>query len=234
MTAGDQVICRYSCLPFYRELEQDLTINHATMITPFDRHRYIASMNYYFDIEDLTFPTWFSVKEAKDQTGPFIVKGRTNSRKFQWNTLMYAETYKDIIRIHSELGNDPLIGTQGIVIRKYIPLETFEIGLNGMPMTNEWRVFFFDSKIIDYGYYWSCLDDLDKAERAKTDFEENGLRLAQEVADRMRGKLRFFVVDVAKTEEGRWLCVEMNDGQMSGLNMIDPESFYSKFAAMFK
>ena len=38
----------------------------------------------------------------------------------------------------------------------------------------------------------------------------------------------FFVLDIAKTESGDWILVEINDGQMSGLSMCNPHQLYSK------
>lgn len=37
----------------------------------------------------------------------------------------------------------------------------------------------------------------------------------------------FYVVDVAQTESGDWLVVELNEGQMSGLSDNNPDIFYS-------
>jgi len=50
---------------------------------------------------------------------------------------MYANTKEGLKNTISKLLDDPLIKEQGIVIREYIPLETYEIGINGMRFTNE-------------------------------------------------------------------------------------------------
>jgi hypothetical protein len=36
----------------------------------------------------------------------------------------------------------------------------------------------------------------------------------------------YYVIDVAKTESGEWIVVELNDGQMSGLSENNPDTLY--------
>lgn len=223
------VIGRYSCLPYYQELEEDLKTCNSYLINSFKQHKYVANFEYYEDIKDYTFETWFSLQdiptEMKDK--PLIVKGRTNSKKFQWNTHMFANNFKEAVHIYSELMNDSFIGSQGVIVRAYHPLETFEIGINDIPMTNEWRLFFYKNRLLSFGYYWSMIDDLSYIEKAKADFMEKGLPFAQQVANIIKEKVNFFVIDIAKTQEGDWIVIEVNDGQQSGLNEFnDPHSLY--------
>lgn len=227
------VIGRYACLPYYAELEADLAVNGSRLINSTSEHAYIAGFDYYSDIAEYTFPTWFSFAEVpfskRDQ--PLVVKGRTNSRKLQWKTHMYAENFKAAVLLGSELMNDPFIGPQGLIVREYVPLETFEIGINDVPMTNEWRLFFYRDKLLTYGYYWAIIDDLSKVEQATPDFIETGLPFAREVAALIAERTNFFVLDIAKTQEGQWRVVEVNDGQQSGLNgFIEPDDLYAALA----
>jgi len=48
----------------------------------------------------------------------------------------------------------------------------------------------------------------------------------QEVIDKVSSFVRFFVIDVARTAEGKWIVVELNDGQQSGLSAIKPDDLY--------
>lgn len=219
------VIGRYSCLPYYLELERDLATHQSRLINSAVQHFYIANMDWIDDAAEFTFRTWNKLIEVPENI-PLVVKGRTNSRKFEWDSKMMAPSKMMAAKISSDLMNDPLIGQQGLVYREYVPLETFEIGLNGMPMTNEWRCFFLGDKLVDYGYYWTSLDDLSKAEQAKPDFEEFGLPFAKKVAHFIAENTNFFVLDIAKTASGKWILVEVNDGQMSGLSDIPAERFY--------
>lgn len=217
------VICRYSALPFNKELEQDLKELGCTPINSSFEHDYIANMDWIYDLENLTFPTWYRLEDVPGDF-PMVVKGRTNSRKFEWNTRMFAQTRADAVNIMHELWHDPLIGPQGVVFRKYVPLKTYEIGLNGMPMTNEWRCFFYKEKLVDAGFYWSSLDDMTKVDT--NSFYNEGMEVAKKAASILSENTTFFVVDVAQGEDGRWWVVEVNDGQMSGLSTIPEERFY--------
>lgn len=234
---GSLVVGRFSVLPHYRELETDLAIRGSRLINSAYGHEYIANADYLYDVAEHTFPSWFSLAEvpARFRDKPLVVKGRTNSRKFQWDTHMYAPDFQAAVRIGSELMQDPLISEQGLLVRAYVPLETFEVGNQGMPMTNEWRVFFYQKNLLAYGYYWGCLDDWSPVAAAQTEFETNGLPLARQLAETFSEQVDFFVLDLAKTPDGRWLLVEANDGQMSGLNdTIDPNMLYANLAKVLK
>ncbi len=88
----DLVIARYSALPFYRELEADLAHIGAKLINSYHQHMYVADMrNWAEDLREVTPQTWYRLEDIpSSEVGPFVVKGQTNSRKADWNTLMYA------------------------------------------------------------------------------------------------------------------------------------------------
>lgn len=221
------VIGRYSVLPFYRELELDLSRLGSVLINSFRDHNYISEMDYIGDLGDLTPETWFCWANIPE--GSYVVKGLTNSRKHQWNRQMFAETKSDVSRIVNNLLDDALIRSQGVVVRKYIPLRKFAEGINGLPITNEWRCFFLRDKMIGSSYYWA-----DHEECAPSSIiPSNGRLIAQKAADILCERLAFFVVDVAETEDGDWIVIEVNDGQMSGLSLINPISFYSELKNCF-
>lgn len=230
--SGAQVIPRYSCLPFYRDLEDELKHKGATMLNSLREHNYIAEMQWYDDLADLTPKTWFNVghQNAPATTHGWVVKGATNSRKFHWKTHMFAPTRADLQEVMTRLYDDPLISSQGLVVREYVPLKQMEEAINGLPVTNEWRCFYLGGTLISAGYYWSmadCADDM-------TDFPAEGLKLANEAASRLQEHAQGFVVDVAETEEENWIVVEINDFQMSGLSCIDPVQFYQTLKSHYE
>lgn len=218
------IIPRYCCLPYYQEFVEDLKWNNCKIPNTYNQHRYIANFEYYEDVKEYTFPTWFSGDFHKsDWDGPFVVKGVTNSRKSNWNTHMFAPTKDRAWEISKLLYADMVIGSQEIIFRKFIKLKTFEYGINGLPFTNEFRFFFYKEHLIDYGFYWSISDSQDKAH-----IDETGINFAKKVAEIISKKVNFFVLDIALTEDDNWILVEVNDGQMAGLSDIDPNNFYKK------
>lgn len=217
-----RVICRYSALPFNKELVRDLHNYGLSPINDSREHSYIADMQWIDDLGELTFPTWFSFSDVPEDITRLVIKGRTNSRKFEWNTKMFAPTRLKAVEIMCELSTDPLIGPQGLVFRQYVPLHTYEIGINGMPMTNEWRTFWYKDRMVDAGFYWSIMDDVDEDGQLPPAAES----IARQAAEILSQHTNFFVVDVAEGQDGKWWVVEVNDGQMSGLSTIPPRRFY--------
>lgn len=227
---GSLAIARYSALPNYRELEADLATFGSRLINTAEQHDYIASLAYAEDLGELTFKTWHDFQSIPQgfRDKPFVVKGKTNSKKFEWATKMFAKDFAAVVRVGSELMTDSMIAQQGLSIRQYIPLETFEVGVTGMPMANEWRLFFYKERLLADGFYWSIVEDESKIEAARPDFESSGRAFAQKCALIIAKRADFFVLDIAKTQDGEWICVEVNDGQMSGLNdSVDPAKLYS-------
>ena len=214
------VIGRYSVLPYYQELEKDLEILGSKLINSYEQHKYISDFEYYWDIEDLTPKTYFRLEDIPEN-GPFIVKGKTNSRKFAWNRLMFAENRQRAIEISCDLKTDSLIYLQDIIVRDFVKLNVLEEGIEGLPFSNEWRFFCFKDKILSYGFYWTISEK-------KGTIDALGVNLVETVIKRVKDKVNFFVIDIAQKADGDWIVIEMNDGQMSGLSGNDPEFLYSR------
>lgn len=217
------VVGRYSVLPMYRWITEELALGGSRLVNSHGEHKYIANMEWLEDLNGLTFPTytrWDTLPE-----GSYVVKGRTNSRKWEWKTKMFAETAGDVKRIASALYEDPLIREQGVVARTYTPLEEVSEGINGLPVTNEWRFFVFDGEILTGAYYWSLVPEEDLPFDPLRPPAE-AVSMVQDVIARVAEKATFYVVDVAKGVDGRWWVVELNDGQMSGLSYNDPVTLY--------
>ncbi len=214
------VFGRYSTLPFYRELEMDVKNVGSELINSFEQYSWIANFDWYEPLKKHTFKTWFNAHELPDDGTKFVVKGRTNSRKHEWDKLMFAENKRQAIEIMIELSRDPLIGPQGVVFRKYEPLVTYEIGLCGLRFTNEYRFFFYKGEIITYAYYWSMAENIDRKPT------EEALEFVTKLGSIVKEYSNFFVLDIAEKESGGWILVEVNDGSMAGLSEIDSDNLY--------
>lgn len=216
------VFGRYSVLPWYEDLEQDMAILGSRLINSYDQHRWIADFRYYEAVRPYTFPTWTEDQFPRsDDLGPFVIKGTTNSKKYNWNTLMFARDRREAIEVAARLRQDDLIGRQKLIYRKYVPLLTYEVGLNDLRFTNEWRLFFLGRQLIAHGYYWTEAEDV-----VSPSFPAEAMAFAQGIADIVSRHVNFFVLDVGEREKRGWILIEINDGQMSGLSMIDPDVFY--------
>jgi hypothetical protein len=219
---GGLVVGRYSVLPFYEELEQDLADRACRLINTDAQHRWISEFEYYDSFREVTPESWTEAQFESAPEGPFVLKGRSSSFKHRWSELMFAKDKADARRIAGILRERQVIVQQGLIFRRYVPLETFEQTAGGLPISNEWRFFFIGKTLIAYGYYWARL-----ASRSPPPIDEAGIALAYQCAERVENRAAFFVVDVAKGTDGRWLLIELNDGQTSGLGAINADQFYS-------
>lgn len=218
---GELIISRYSCLPYYKELEDDLKNRKCSLINSYEQHKWIANFEWYEVLKDYTFQTWTDADFYLAPESPYIVKGRTNSRKFKWDDSMYAPNKKAALMVANELMGDSLIGPQGVIYRQYIPLKTFEIGVNGLPITKEFRFFYYKSNLLEFGYYW-C-----NAKNTNIKCPIRMIFYANEIAEVVSKYCNFFVLDVAETETGKFTLIEINDGQMSGLSCCNPSWLYN-------
>ena len=140
------VICRYSSLPYYRELERDLLNVNSKLINSHQEHQYIANFDYYHDLTHLTPKTWFSLAEvlADDFKGPVVLKGQTNSKKQLFKTHMFAKNQKEMMEVYGRLLDDTLISHQNIIVREFVELENYGTNeITGMPIAKEFRLFFY-------------------------------------------------------------------------------------------
>jgi len=121
-----------------------------------------------------------------------------------------------------------LVGSQDIYIRRFVPFRSFGTGIGGMPITEEYRFFFFKTTELASGFYWSEHYELAEQNGLSSDLVPRDW--LQEMAATVADHVSFFVIDVARTETGRWIVVELNDAQMSGLSMCDPNQLYCNLA----
>jgi len=226
--AGSLVIPRYAALPYNEELCEDVAALGAVPINTYHQHCYVANLrNWYYDLAEITPRTWFALDQIPEE-GPFVLKGQTNSKKFQWDTHMFAENKRAAMDVFCRLSIDGHVGVQQIYARQYVPLKKLDEGLHGLPISEEYRFFVLDGQILAGGFYWaSNADDL----VGQYDHNDVPLYFLDAVIARVSPHIRFWVVDVARTAAGEWIVVELNDAQQSGLSCIDPDVFYGALAS---
>lgn len=174
-------------------------------------------MNETQDLEDLLAQAHVFGSAA------VIIKDYVKSEKHHWDTACYVpdardekrlrETILRFIQLRGHLLNE------GIVIREFIPLKTLTLhSKSGMPLTEEYRLFFLHQQLLDVIVYWeegaysAALPDTTLFENLATSIDNN-----------------FFTMDIARREDGNWVVIELGDGQVSGLpERRDTASFYKR------
>ncbi len=221
----DLVIGRYSVLPYYFELGQDLRLLGANLINSYSEHLYLADIGQWsVDLQGLTPMTWAqgTFRDLPSDRS-FVLKGQTNSMKFLWDTHMFAADKNEVKAVLRRLLDDSLIGRQVIYAREYIPLISYGEGLHGLPISKEFRFFVLCGQIIGSGFYWSShLEEVGHIP-SPSEVPEAFLKA---VLSRIGDLASFLVFDVAQAQTGDWLVVDVNDGQMSGLSEVQPMELY--------
>lgn len=225
---GNLVIGRYSVLPFYKELEDDLAIFGSKLINSYRQHCYIADVMQWaaHQLGGLTPRTWSfrDFQHLPDDGTAFVLKGQTNSRKFLWDTHMFAPNKSAVSEVYCRLLDDSLLSSQEIYAREYIPLKKHFDSLHGLPITEEFRFFVCCGHLVSGGYYWSNFSD--EFPNGAPSYHNVPLDFLEDVISRIDTRATFYALDVAQAEDGRWIVIEINDGQMSGLSDNDPWVLY--------
>jgi hypothetical protein len=225
------VIPRYTALPFNHELCVDIRNMRGRVINNSLQHGYVANLkNWVGSFGVITPQTWFDMMDIPaDNDGPFVLKGTTNSRKERWSDMMYAKDRLAAVKVLLNLQADGLTGPQGVVIRQFEKLKNYgNDPISGIPITHEFRVFVAYGEVLASGFYWQNHLDLFPEEKPPA-FDCPDIFI-QSAIDRIDDSCNFYALDVAKKEDGNWIVVELNDGQMSGLSCVDPVKLYSKLA----
>ena len=152
-----------------------------------------------------------------------IVKDYVKSEKHHWEEACFIPNASDRERVLTvtkrflELRGGALEG--GLVFREFLDLEPIGAhSASGMPQFREYRLFFLDQKVLACVPYW---------ERQEPDCIDVPLEKFENVAEQVNS--RFFTMDVALHRDGRWMIVELGDGQVAGLpEQLDPGQFYQK------
>ena len=150
-----------------------------------------------------------------------ILKDYVKSEKHHWETACYVKHASDInklkqsIRKLIELRDKYL--NEGIVIREFVELNDLTIhSKSGMPLTEEYRLFFFNKKLVGIYNYW---------EEGEYSFPKPDIIEFEEIAKGVESN--FFSMDIARQKTGALIIIELGDGQVSGLHdSADRNEFY--------
>jgi hypothetical protein len=161
---------------------------------------------------------------------PIILKDYVKSQKHYWLEACYIPSAADrnaverVVRRFLELQGDDL--NQGLVFREYVEFESIgEHSRSGMPITNEYRIFWLDGEPIYISEYWED-GDYQQVQPPIEQFRP----IAQTIHSRHfpGAYSRFFTMDVAKKRDGDWMIVELGDAQVAGLpEKADISEFYA-------
>lgn len=210
--------------PQYHALHRALTALGLRMVTSPDAYRTAHWLpGWYPFLEGSTPRTVWGEGDLLERLGPgpAIVKDYVKSRKHEWAEACFIPSAADrahaeaVIRRFLDLQGPDLAG--GVVLREFVELEGQGAHpRSGMPRVREYRLFLLDARLLCGFGYWTGQDPLPPDLPLAT-FESLAARLPA----------RFVAMDVARRTDGRWIVVEVGDGQVSALpDDADPVPFY--------
>lgn len=164
-----------------------------------------------------------TVEQVESDMGwPIFVKGahQTNKHKKALSIIKGPNEFQNLLE---HWRKDPILHWQPMVCREYIKLELVEDAVpDRIQSSMEFRVFIWKNHVVGVGRYWweGIRYGISDEEMEKVEL------LAVTVAKRLN--VTFLVVDIAKTEEGKWIVIEVNDAQESGYAGVSPIYMWQK------
>ena len=222
----------------YLDLYQSLAeANYIMINTPEEYSNITFISNWYEKISDITPQVYFTDLELDKGEiiyylslfpKSIIIKDYVKSRKFEWKEACYIEDVNNTRKAMEVINNfitregENLIG--GLVMREFVELK--QLGIDektDKPISEEYRIFIYNKQVI-------TAIDYAKGKEVKdtTAFDS--------VIDTCISRLdaSFYTVDIAKTKEGKYIVIEVGDGQSSSLKGLNEEIFYNYFLNLIK
>ncbi|WP_196893025.1 ATP-grasp domain-containing protein [Aureivirga marina] len=196
------------------------------------KHAHYLPESFELIKEKSPFSIWFSKEEFKDfetiferlkvfENEAVIIKDFVKSEKHAWKEACFIPNFSDkenvrqIVSKFIELRGNYL--NEGLVFRKFEHLKFLKNhSKSNMPLTKEFRVFFYKNQIVQIAKYWD-----------EGIYGEENLDFSSfiEIANRIESN--FFSMDIAQKENGEWIIMEIGDGQVSGFpDNLDKVNFY--------
>lgn len=154
---------------------------------------------------------------------PVIIKDYVKSEKHDWETACYVPDASDVEKLKNSIDNliklrDKYLN-EGIVVRAFVELKDLVIhSKSGMPLTEEYRLFFFNQKLLGIYDYW---------EEGAYDISKPDTSVFEELAQTI--KSNFLSMDIARQKDGDLTIIELGDGQVAGLpDKTERNEFYKE------
>ena len=222
----------------YRKMYELLEQKNIYLINTTENYeRYYLLPGWYDEFKEYTPESVWTVGDNIDDVKraamslerSCIVKDYVKSRKHEWYDACFIRDIRDEKEIERVVGNfisrqgDGLVG--GVVLRRFEELNQIGFhGQSGMPLSEEYRVFIFAGKVLAIDDYW--------AEGSGAKLSEEEYRWVESIAAKVKSS--FVTLDLARKKDGALIIMEFGDGQVSGLQQLEPDKFYGEFKRVLK
>jgi len=222
-------IVRKGAIKDYQRLHEDMMAEGIALLnSPAEHHRCSHLPEWYPLIEGWTPRSrWYaaipSFEEIQSEFSlPVFVKGARQTSRHQAaaSIVRNRDDYDRAVGIYR---SDPILHWQDFVCREFVPLRPVP-GDDGPKIrpSFEFRTFWHRSTLLASGRYWYEAPSYDWTDGE----EQDALSLAAKVAQKLDCGL--VVIDLAMTQDGRWIVIECNDGFESGYAGASPFVLWRK------
>ncbi len=218
------VLLHIGAIEDYTGIEEALEEHGMKLLVHQGEHIRCSTIEKWYPILQEKTPFTKVYEELPDVTEilndfslPVFIKGnrQTNRHKRSQCIIENAVQY---LNLQKEWKRDPILSWQKVAVREFIPLQIIdsESFPDQVPISYEFRFFYFEGKCMAYGPYWNIGQRyaLPETELSKV------LKLTDWAAEKLG--VSFPAIDVAKTAEGEWIIIEVNDAQESGYVGVNP------------
>jgi hypothetical protein len=158
---------------------------------------------------------------------PVFVKGAVKSNKDQGWAACVAHNAAELAAIGTSLLARERRSRGKIIARRLVNFRSIAVDKQDFPIGREYRVFVCRNEVLIYGFYWDEYRDAFPLTAA----DDADIRALSIEAARRIGT-PFISADIGQLEDGRWIVIEVSDGQFAGLSHVSVMELWSKLAAI--
>jgi len=228
------VVARLGAIDQYSQIYEQLDHVGFQLVNNPPEHDMASELEHWYPkIQEFTprsvvfnqIPTASQVLEHFDL--PVFIKGNRQTAKHN-SQLAIARDLEGLQFILKAYQQHPILHWQKLVCREFIALEKLDcqVAQNIVPVSFEFRTFWWQGQFVGAGAYWSHLTNYDW----NSTQQKQALSLASKVVQQL--KVPFLVIDLALTTQGEWIVIECNDGQESGYAGVNANSLWHTILAL--
>lgn len=222
-----QLICRVGAFDDYEKSYLEFEENGFSLVNTVAEHFRASELSLWYPLIEKYTPRskWYNeipdVAEIEQEFSyPVFIKGSRQTAKHK-ESLSVAKNREQCLSILKEYKLNPILHWQQLVCREFVKLmPVVAAKTEKITPSFEFRSFWYKGSLVGVGHYWS---EFVKYNWSK-DQEFEALALAREVSSIV--DVPFLVIDLALTEDGKWIVIECNDGQESGYAGIEAISLW--------
>ncbi|RYZ46667.1 MAG: DUF4343 domain-containing protein [Sphingobacteriales bacterium] len=228
------LVLRVGAIADYAAQYRQMADEGIQLINTLAEHERASLLPHWYPlIEDLTpRSTWYESLPSvmalrQDFAWPVFIKGERQTNRHR-RSLSVARNEQEYGHIRSSWESDPVLGWQRMICREFVPLRKIAAAQgDALQVSEEYRVFLWKGAVAGFGPYWP------QQQHHVTGADLRAVKvLAETVAARVQ--VPFLVVDVARTEAGTWIVIELNDAQESGYAGVSRIDLWTNILALEK